>query len=925
MSRRAKQQAVSASLILSALLMAAGLSACGKSETPASLMSEAQQYEAKGDNKAALIQLKNAATKAPEDAEVRMRLASLYLKTGDAVSAEKEVRKASSLQVDANRTSPILVQSLVRQGQGKKAIEESASMAGGANADVQASRGDAFLSINEPAKARDAYERAIAIAPGQPDALIGLARLAAIDKDLDGAARLVDKAVAANPKNADVFMFRGTLLRAQNQPEAAITAFSQAITLRPDQMQGYLERANLYLGAKKLDLAKADVEAARKIAPNALPPLYSQALLEFTQNNYTAANDSIQKVLSKAPDHMPSVLLAGAIELNLGSFKLAEQHLSAYVNNYPENAYARKLLAQTQLRSSQPASAGETLAPLLKAGANDAQTLALAGESSLRSQDFAKASQYFEQAAVLEPNQPNLRTSLGLSMLAQGKQEQGVEELEKATKLDPKSEQAGVALARSELALKHYDKALAAIKPVIAAHPDSADLRNLEGGIYMSKGDLVAARASFDKAASMKTDLFGPVMNLAQIDVVEKKPEAAKARMVAFAEKNKGTAAPVALAALAMSQKNTAEATTWLEKAVADNPEDLNAAGQLITHYMRTNQAPKALNLARKLQAANPTKPELLDVLGQAQMASNDDAGALDSYSKLAGMLPKSAPAQLRLAAIHLRLKNEAAAAEDLKRALALEPDNERAKLGQVEMALAAKKPDDALALARGMQKSAPKSPLGSVLEGDIYMMQKKFDLAARAYEQAHGIANNSSSLLKWAGALNAAGKGKEAEAKVTAWAASHPADAAPVMYLGELQMTRKDFKGAIERFESLLKVAPNDPLVLNNLAWAYQQQKDPRALPTAERALKAAPDAAPVLDTLGWLLSEQGNTARALPLLQKAVSLQPNSRELRYHLAATLAKAGDKKAARQELDKVLADSTPFAQMDDAKALLKTL
>ena len=257
-------------------------------------------------------------------------------------------------------------------------------------------------------------------------------------------------------------------------------------------------------------------------------------MLQFTQNNFTSANDTIQKVLSKAPDHMPSILLAGAVEVNLGSFKLAEQHLNAYLNNNPENAYARKLLAQAQLRSAQPASAGATLEPLLRGGAGDAQTLALAGESSLRAQDFAKASQYFEKATALEPNQPALRTSLGLAMLAQGKQEQGVDELEKATRLDPKSQQAGVALVRSELALKHYDKAAAAAKAVIAAHPDSAELRNLEGGVYMSKGDMAAARASFEKAASLKTDLFGPVMNLAQIDVAEKKPDAAKARMIAF-------------------------------------------------------------------------------------------------------------------------------------------------------------------------------------------------------------------------------------------------------------------------------------------------------------------------------------------------------------------------------------------------------
>lgn len=925
MPRRPTPRAVSASLIVSALILSAGLTACGKTDTAASLMADAQQYEAKGDGKAALIQLKNAATKAPDDAEVRIRLANLYLKSGDPVSAEKEIRKASELKADPARTIPVLVTALVRQGQGQKALDESASMAEGANAAVQALRGDAWLSLNNVPKARASYERALAVAPGEANALIGMARLAALDKDLDGAAKLTERAVAANPKDADVFMFKGTLLRAQQKPAEAITAFGQAVALKPDMVAAYLERANLYIADKKYDLAKADIDAARKLAPGALPPLYSQALLDFTQNNYKAANDNIQKVLSKAPEHMPSILLAGATEINLGSFKLAEQHLTAYLNSNPDNVYARKLLAQTQLRSAQPGNAGATLEPLLKGGAGDAQTLALAGESSLRAQDFVKASQYFEKATALEPNQPALRTSLGLSMLAQGKQDQGVDELEKATKLDPKSEQAGVALVRSEMALKHYDKAAAAAKAVIAAHPDSAELRNLEGGVYMSKGDMTAARASFEKAISLKAEMFGPVMNLAQIDVAEKKPDAAKARMVAFAEKNKGSAAPVALAALAMSQNKVPEATTWLEKAVNDNPDDMAAAGQLVTHYLRTNQAPKALNLARKLQAANPTKPELLDALGQAQLASNDNEGALDSYSKLAGMLPKSASAQLRLAAVHLKLKNPNAAAEDLKKALALEPGNERAQLGQIEMAMAANKPEEALALARGMQKSAPKSAVGYVLEGDVLMAQRKFDAAARAYEQGHAIANASTTAIKAAGALNAAGKGKEAEAKITSWLASHPNDPAATMYMGELLLSRKDFKGASSRFEEVLKKAPNDALVLNNLAWAYQQQKDPRALGIAERAVKAAPEAAPVLDTLGWMLFEQGDTAKALPLLQKAVTLQPQSRELRYHLAAALAKSGDKKQARVELDKVLADGAPFAQSEDAKALLKTL
>src|ERR1700712_2789263 len=92
MPRRLTQRAISASVMLTTLMLAVGLSGCGKTDTSASLMAEAKQYQQKGDSKAALIQLKNAAANSPADAEVRFQLAALYNQLGDPLSAEKEIR-----------------------------------------------------------------------------------------------------------------------------------------------------------------------------------------------------------------------------------------------------------------------------------------------------------------------------------------------------------------------------------------------------------------------------------------------------------------------------------------------------------------------------------------------------------------------------------------------------------------------------------------------------------------------------------------------------------------------------------------------------------------------------------------------------------------------------------------------------------------
>jgi Tfp pilus assembly protein PilF len=178
---------------------------------------------------------------------------------------------------------------------------------------------------------------------------------------------------------------------------------------------------------------------------------------------------------------------------------------------------------------------------------------------------------------------------------------------------------------------------------------------------------------------------------------------------------------------------------------------------------------------------------------------------------------------------------------------------------------------------------------------------------------------------VKLHASLSQAGKNKEASARLNQWLKEHPGDAASRAYLAETYIAEKQNKAAIEQYQTILSQNPKYVPALNNLAWLYQQEKDPHALEYAEKANQLAPDNPGVLDTLGWILVEQGDTKRGLPLLQKASSLAPQAAEVHYHYAAGLAKAGDKTKARKELEQLLATGKPFPHIEDAKALLKQL
>ena len=100
------KRTVTLAILSAALLIGGGLAACSKTQTTESLLTDARQYQSKGDYKSAVIQLKNALQKTPDNAEARFLLGSIYVSSGDMKSAEKELRKALSLGIPAERVWP---------------------------------------------------------------------------------------------------------------------------------------------------------------------------------------------------------------------------------------------------------------------------------------------------------------------------------------------------------------------------------------------------------------------------------------------------------------------------------------------------------------------------------------------------------------------------------------------------------------------------------------------------------------------------------------------------------------------------------------------------------------------------------------------------------------------------------------------------
>lgn len=909
--------------LAAAVLAMLALGACGRAADSDTLIAKARAYQQQGETGSAVIELKNAIQREPGNKQARELLGAVYLEQGDALSAEKELRRALALDAKLEHARIALGKAMLMQGRFDALLAEFAD--GALSAEVLALRAQAQLGNGVLDKAREGFDAALKLKPGMADALLGRARLAMADQQPAEAAALVEQALADDPVNLEALRFKGDLLRLQGKPRQAIELQRDILKARPSNAQAHIDIASLLIDAGKFDEARAELAAARKNATVSVGLLHAQALLDFREGKHATALASLQQILRTAPEHMPSQLLAGAVQLALGAPEQAEQHLRKFLAAYPAHPYATKLQASIALQAGQPETALQMIAPLLERSADDVELLAMAGEANLRLRRFTQAARYFERASTIDPGRAALRTALGVSRLGSGELARATAELEQAALANDGSPRAAILLVMTYLRERSFDKALASVESM-EQNGDNPLVQNLKGGVHLARGELDKARASFGKSLALDPQYLPAMQNLTQLDVLEKKPDLARQRLKAALSKDRNnTAVLQALAQLDTAHGKQADALAWLERATREDPDALAPAMQLVDFYLRSGQAQKGLVLAQKLQAAHQLNPDVLGLLAQAQYAAASYPASLDSYARLAVLLPKSPTVYTSMANVQLTMDQQDAALESVRKALRLQPSLADAQLIHVGLLLARKDYQQAMAFAAQVQERQPESALGHKLEGDVWIAQGKPQQALKAYERAYAIGKAGPMLVQVHGALLQAGKAAEAEARMTLWLKDHPADVPTRLYYASSKLVRNDHGGAAEQLAAALKHDPKNVVALNDLAWIYQQQNDRRALVLAERAHALAPGNPAIMDTLGWIHLAGGNHARALPLLQKASALAPNALEIRYHLALVLAKAGDKPKARKELERVLAGSKDFPKRDEARALLATL
>jgi tetratricopeptide (TPR) repeat protein len=322
----------------------------------------------------------------------------------------------------------------------------------------------------------------------------------------------------------------------------------------------------------------------------------------------------------------------------------------------------------------------------------------------------------------------------------------------------------------------------------------------------------------------------------------------------------------------------------------------------------------------------DPKSIEYLQAAFKAALAVKDYSATAAAVSAISAAAPDRAIGPYLAGVLADAQGKSDEAVRQYARALEIEPKAQEPLSAAVRQLMQQKRGDKALQLIDGIVARAPDDAFALNLRGELLASQQRWPEASASLEAASKVAPQW-----WLPVRNLAlahiGQGDTGGAlQVLKDAAGRLEQSEPVAVdLATLLQRSGRTDEAIAAYQALATRHPESEVGANNLAMLLVSTR------TDSVSLKQAGDLVArfsqsknpdYLDTRGWVLLKQGRAPEAVPVLEQAVSIAPEESATRYHLALAQFAAGQKQAARDNLERALQSKKDFEGIADARAKL---
>jgi tetratricopeptide (TPR) repeat protein len=688
---------------------------------------------AAGKVQEAIVEYRNAIRDDPRFGEARFKLAEAYQSAGNANQAFREFVRAADLMPQNNEAQIRAANYLIAAGsfEDAKTRIQPVLDRDPTNAQAQLVMGNALMGLKDLDGAVREIEEAIRLDPDRAYAYSSLAAARLAQGDRAQAKGALEKAVEVEPKSVRARLALAYYYWATGEIVPAEETYKSAVAVGPKDNLANRSIAAFYAGTKRPQMAEPYLKA---LADTGNPASVLQLADFYVSLKRTNEATALLTPLTKDPaaGSEAQVRLA-AIAYRDNDKARGHSLVDAVIAKDPRHLRALLLKAEWLTLEGKPRDALERAQAAVKSDATSAEAHFAAGvlQAQLRMRKEAMAE--FNEVLRLNPRATRAQVYLSRLNLMEGSAENAITFAEGALSTSPQDPEARLSLVRGLLGRRDTTRAEQELATLLKTYPRVGTLYAVEGALKVQKKDYAGARVSYARALELNPLSTEALAGLTGLDLFEKKPADARARV---------------------------------EKRLAENPNNvelLMLAGRV---YANTRDFPRAEASLRKAiqndSAASRAYPMLAQVLlvsGKLDQARAEfdqmverDGGKNVAAATMAAMIVhsqgKKADAKKRYETIMSTSPKAVVAANNL--AWMYQEDNEKL--------------DDALRLAQLAAAAMPDSAEVQDTIGMIYFKKELPALAVSAFERSVEKAPDSADYhYHLAMALAKAGESKRA------------------------------------------------------------------------------------------------------------------------------------------------------------------
>jgi len=359
----------------------------------------------------------------------------------------------------------------------------------------------------------------------------------------------------------------------------------------------------------QLDAAIADFQKTLALAPDDAQSCFNLGLLFGRKNQTAKAVDAYRRGLKLEPDNAAALQNYALLLMAQKRFREAAGPLEKLRGMEGHNLPVRFTLIECYAKSGMRSElAHEIQAVFEMPGLTSVDCLRLA-KVLLEDRQREPAEAVLQHATGMSPESAEAHYDLGLLLLDKSQYEDATRELGRAAQMDPHSAPYSMRLAESLILWKHFGAALEFLMAVKDRFENLSDYSYKLGLAYYGLHQFPRAIAQFERIAREQPGLdtvqfflgncYGGVGDL-------EKAESHYRRAIELQPRNAPYYTALAQVLRKISDENTDEAITNLEKALSLDSADISTKQELGLCYIKKANYLKAQSLLEEVVAQEP-------------------------------------------------------------------------------------------------------------------------------------------------------------------------------------------------------------------------------------------------------------------------------------------------------------------------------